>query len=126
MKPVEFKTQLAVVIEDEPNLSQIYSSAVEAAGFAARAFLDGEQGLNALKTLEPAIVVLDLHLPGVGGNKILEYIRADERLAGTKVILITADTGMANVLDAATDLTLLKPVSFHQLRDMAARLRDKS
>ncbi len=126
MKPVESKTQLAVVIEDEPNLSQIYSSAVEAAGFAARAFLDGEQGLNALKTLEPAIVVLDLHLPGVGGNKILEYIRADERLAGTKVILITADTGMANVLDAATDLTLLKPVSFHQLRDMAARLRDKS
>ncbi len=126
MKPVESKNQLAVVIEDEPNLSQIYSSAVEAAGFAARAFLDGEQGLNALKTLEPAIVVLDLHLPGVGGNKILEYIRADERLAGTKVILITADTGMANVLDAATDLTLLKPVSFHQLRDMAARLRDKS
>jgi DNA-binding response OmpR family regulator len=126
MKSVERKTPLAVVIEDEPNLSQIYSSAVEAAGYAAKAFLDGEQGLNALKELEPAIVVLDLHLPGVGGNKILEYIRSDKRLENTKVILITADTGMANMLDPDTDLTLLKPVSFHQLRDMAIRLRNQS
>jgi two-component system alkaline phosphatase synthesis response regulator PhoP len=126
MKFTERTSPLAVVIEDEPNLSQIYSSAVQAAGFYASAFLDGEQGLNALKTLVPAIVVLDLHLPGVGGNKILEYIRSDKRLENTKVILITADTGMANMLDPDTDLTLLKPVSFHQLRDMAIRLRDKS
>lgn len=126
MKSVDRETPLAVVIEDEPNLSQIYSHAVEAAGYAAQAFLDGEAGLNALKTLEPAIVVLDLHLPGVAGNQILEYIRSDKRLADTKVILITADTGMANMLDADTDLTLLKPVSFHQLRDMALRLRGKT
>jgi DNA-binding response OmpR family regulator len=117
---------LAVVIEDEPNLSQIYCRAVEAAEFTAKAFLDGGEALNALKTLVPAIVVLDLHLPGASGDEILNYIRSDHRLAKTKVILITADSGMAAVLDPDTDLTLLKPVSYHQLRDLAKRLREPS
>jgi len=115
---------LAVIIEDEPNLSQIYALAVEAAEFSAKTFLNGEEALNALKTLQPSIIVLDLHLPGVSGDEILKYIRSDKRLANTKVILITADSGMASVLDPETDLTLLKPVSYHQLRDLVKRLRE--
>lgn len=126
MSSIGGEAPLAIVIEDEPNLSQIYSRAMETAEFRTKAFLDGGEGLNALKTLEPAIVVLDLHLPGVTGDKILEYIRSQKRLANTKVILLTADAGMASMLDLETDLTLLKPVSFHQLCDMAMRLREQS
>jgi CheY-like chemotaxis protein len=114
---------LALIIEDEPNLSQIYSRALEAAQYRTMAFMNGEEGLNALKTLVPSVVVLDLHLPEVDGDQILGYIRSDPRLARTKVILTTADTIMANMLDADSDLTLLKPVSYHQLRDLAASLR---
>jgi CheY-like chemotaxis protein len=123
MKPVNSDAPLAVIIEDEPNLSQIYSRALEAAEYRTQAFLNGEEALAALKSLEPAVVVLDLHLPEVGGEQILSYIRSDPRLVRTKVILTTADTIMANMLDADSDLTLLKPVSYHQLRDLAASLR---
>jgi DNA-binding response OmpR family regulator len=126
MNPTEGETSLAVIVEDEPNLSQIYVRALEAAGFTSRAYLDGTEALNALKTLKPAAVVLDLHLPGVMGDEILKYIRSDERLADTKVIMITADPHMAAMLDATTDLTLLKPVSYFQLRDLAKRLRESS
>jgi DNA-binding response OmpR family regulator len=120
------ETHLAVIVEDEPNLSQIYIRAMEAAGFSPKAFLDGAEALNALKTLKPAAVVLDLHLPGVMGDEILRYIRSDERLAETKVIMITADSHMAAMLDVDTDLTLLKPVSYFQLRDLAKRMRETS
>jgi DNA-binding response OmpR family regulator len=114
---------LAFVVEDEPNLSQIYTRALEAAEFRAQAYLDGGEALEALKTIEPAVVVLDLHLPEVGGDEILGFIRAQQRLVATKVILITADNIRADMLDVHSDLTLLKPVSYHQLRDLAASLR---
>jgi two-component system phosphate regulon response regulator PhoB len=117
---------LALIIEDEPGLSEIYVHAMEAAGFTPQAFLDGAEALNALKTLKPVVIVLDLHLPGVMGDEILKYVRSEERLAQTKVIVISADSQMAGMLDATTDLTLLKPVSYFQLRDLAIRLRDSS
>jgi PAS domain S-box-containing protein len=113
---------LALVIEDDPNLSQIYCGAVEAAKYEAKAFLNGEEAFFALKSLEPAIVVLDLHLPGIAGEKILNYIRSERRLDNTRVITVTADSVMAAQLDQDSDLTLLKPVTYTQLRDLAMRL----
>jgi len=119
-------TPLALIIEDDPNLSNIYADAVKAAAYATRSILHGEEALNALKSVEPAIVVLDLHLPGASGEVILGYIRSQPRLVNTKVILVTADSVMASMLYPNSDLTLLKPVSYHQLRDLAARLRTGS
>jgi CheY-like chemotaxis protein len=67
-------------------------------------------------------VVLDLHLPGVSGRKLLDVIRADGRLTKTRVILATADYRTAEELRDSADLVLLKPISFKQLRDLSARL----
>jgi signal transduction histidine kinase/CheY-like chemotaxis protein len=113
---------LALVIEDDPNLSQIYCGAIEAANYEAKAFLNGEEAFYALKLLDPAIVVLDLHLPGIAGEQILNYIRSERRLDNTRVITVTADSVMATQLDQDSDLTLLKPVTYTQLRDLAMRL----
>ena len=64
-----------------------------------------------------------MHLPNVSGDTILHHIRADERLANTRVMLATADAYMAENLRDKSDLVLLKPISFTQLRDLAKRLR---
>jgi CheY-like chemotaxis protein len=53
----------------------------------------------------------------------LRQIRADARLAGTRVIIATADPLMAQTLNDAADLVLIKPISFSQLRDLAKQLR---
>ena len=124
MNPTDNESPLALVIEDDPNLSEIYLRAVKSAGFLVEAFLDGKEALDALETRQPKVIILDLHLPNVGGNKILDYVRSEERLKDTKVVLVTADTVMASYLDADSDLTLLKPVSYQQLRDLAIRLRE--
>lgn len=71
----------------------------------------------------PAVVVLDLHLPRISGEQILNHIRADSRLAHTCIIVATADPVKADALAEQTDLVLIKPISFGQLRDMAKRLR---
>jgi len=114
---------LALVIEDDADLATIFAEAIKTAGFETQVIRDGRTAIIQLGLLMPSIVVLDLHLPKVSGMDILKQIRADARLAKTRVILATADARMADMLQGQADLVLVKPVSFGQLRDLAARLR---
>ena len=113
----------ALIIEDDPDLATIFAEALQMAEFETEIVSDGQAALGRLAATTPAVVVLDLHLPHVSGPKILQQIRADRRLAKTRVLLATADALMAESLRREADLVLLKPISFHQLRDLAKRLR---
>jgi DNA-binding response OmpR family regulator len=112
----------ALIVEDETDLAIIFSKALQEAGFETQIVRAGDTALMWLTSTTPQIVVLDLHLPRVSGEEVLEQIRADERLAATKVIIATADPRMAETLQDRADLVLLKPIGFSQLRDLAARL----
>jgi DNA-binding response OmpR family regulator len=114
---------LALIIEDDDKLVTIYTQALKIAEFDTQYVCDGDAALELLDTIRPAIVLLDLHLPGTAGDKVLARIRRDERLKGTQVILATADQLMADMLIEQSDFVLEKPVSFGQLRDLAVRLR---
>lgn len=115
------KKKLALVIEDDPAQQTIFSRAVEMAGYTVEVIGQGEDALKRLAEVIPDLVVLDLHLPKVSGDEILATIRADERLATVPVILATADPLLAETLSDVSDLVLLKPISFTQLRDLASR-----
>lgn len=112
----------ALIVEDETDLAIIFSKALQEAGFETQIVRAGDTALMWLSSTTPQVVVLDLHLPRVSGEEVLEQIRADERLTTTKVIIATADPRMAETLQDSADLVLLKPIGFSQLRDLAARL----
>ena len=114
--------RLALIIEDDIDLSVIFSESLKAAGFVTEVVRDGGLAVERLATVQPEIVVLDLHLPNVSGEKLLTQIRKDPRLSATWVIICTADPRMADPLNDIADLVLIKPVSFSQLRDLAKRL----
>ena len=114
---------LALIVEDDPDAASIFSEALKAAEFNTEIVRTGDKALERLTVIQPAIVVLDMHLPHVAGPDILRHIRADPRLAKTQVMIATADPGMASTLHDQADLVLLKPISFSQLRDLAKRLR---
>jgi len=114
---------LALIIEDDRKLADIFSLALRSAEFETEVVHDGAQALTRLAAVVPAIIILDMHLPHISGKQILGQIQADERFARTRVIITTADALIAEDLQDDTDLVLLKPVSVTQLRDMASRLR---
>jgi CheY-like chemotaxis protein len=114
---------LALIVEDDDKLIDIFSQALTLAGFSTQASMNGRDAIELLKTIDPTIVLLDLHLPGAPGEKVLAVIRQDERLKGTQVILATADPSIADMLEDRSDYILQKPISFSQLRDLALRIR---
>ena len=113
---------LAFIIEDDPKLANIFAEALRGAGFETEIIQEGRTARDRLAETIPALVVLDLHLPYLSGEDLLFHIRADKRLAETRIILATADPRMAENLREEADLVLIKPISFVQLRDLAARL----
>ncbi len=111
-----------LVIEDNEDLATIFSAALEASGCETHIINDGQDALDYLGRARPQIIILDLHLPRVSGEIILRRIRADPAFAETRIVIATADPQMADMLHDESDLILLKPVSFTQLRDLSARL----
>lgn len=114
---------LAMVIEDNEDLNQIFTTALQRAGYRVDSLFNGATAQQRLTEVAPEIVILDLHMPDVDGNVILGQIRADKRLAHTRVILATADAAFAESLQPQADLVLLKPISFSQLSQLASRYR---
>lgn len=114
---------LALVIEDDPDIAHVFSFALQLAGYDARTIEDGGLAIEQLNILVPALVVLDLNLPHVSGESILQHIRSQARLANTRVIIATAKDRAAEFLHHEADMVLIKPISTNQLMELAARLK---
>ena len=126
----QVQQHLAVIIEDHADTAAVFVEALESAGFTTMVIGDGREALSQLPFLQPALIILDLQLPFVPGERVLAQIRGDERLARTRVVVVTAEQQLASHLAEKVDLVLLKPVPFGQLRELASRwqqwLRSKS
>jgi len=113
----------ALIIEDDPEIGKILSVSLQSK-FETQIIANGDVALSKLAQVVPALIILDLHLPNVSGMDILAQIRADQRFAGTRVILCTADSLGVESLRRQADFVLLKPISPSQLSELASRLID--
>lgn len=113
---------LALVIEDDLDAAFIFSTAMTENGYRVESIHDGAKAATYLQTVTPVVILLDLHLPNVGGSELLRQVRAAKHLEATKVVLITADPRTAENVEKDADLVLLKPVTFSQVRDLVKRI----
>ena len=117
---------LALIIEDDEDLSEIFGQALTAAGFTIEIIRDGLLAQERLKEIVPTVITLDMHIPHISGDILLAQIRADDRLAKTRVVVTTADAQMGEATRGNADLVLIKPITFSQLRDLTARLKPQN
>ncbi len=117
------KNPLALIIEDNEAVAEVFKVAIEQAHFEIELIRDGRTALDRLAVVTPAIVLLDMHLPHVSGEVILRHIRTEPRLAKTQVILATADLLRAETLGSEADFVLVKPFGFIQLHELAKQVR---
>ncbi|OGO76135.1 MAG: hypothetical protein A3K45_07875 [Chloroflexi bacterium RIFOXYC12_FULL_59_14] len=113
---------LALIVEDDEDLNEVFRQALAAAGFATESVYDGRTALEFLEKIAPSIVILDLHLPFVSGETILKKIHSTPSLENVRVVITTADAAAAEFLRDQADLVLVKPISYIQLRDLTKRL----
>ncbi|WP_164157903.1 response regulator transcription factor [Sandarakinorhabdus rubra] len=110
-----------LVVEDEPNLNRQLKQALEQAGYAVDAAVDGEEGHYLGSNEAYDAVILDLGLPEVDGLTVLERWRREGRVM--PVLVLTARDSWSDKvagLDAGADDYLAKPF---QTEELIARLR---
>lgn len=113
---------LALVIEDNPDIAEVFRVAFQRSHFEVEVLADGNEALNRLSDALPQVIILDLHLPGLHGTEILKRIRADDRLKDAHIIITSADPYLASKYREQADRVLIKPVSYGELRDLAISL----
>ncbi len=116
---------LALIIEDDEQLGEIFSETLHDVNMETRVVKDGENAMLILARVTPVLIVLDLHLPKYSGANIFSYIRNTTRLKDVWVIIATADPVQAAELNRSDErnlFTLIKPVSVEQLRQLALKV----
>lgn len=109
---------VVLVVEDDPDLADLYTASLEDA-FTVQTACDGQEAIKLLSD-EIDVVVLDRRMPNVTGDEVLTQIRA----AGCScfVIMASAVDRDSEPLDASFDDYLTKPISPIELRERIERL----
>ncbi|HET9691157.1 MAG TPA: response regulator transcription factor [Acidimicrobiales bacterium] len=113
-----------VVVEDDPNIADLVELYLRRDGWRVVQAPDGARGLAAVDRERPALVVLDVGLPGgIDGLEVCRQVRATPALASTPILMLTAlDTEVDRVLglELGADDYVTKPFS---PRELAARVK---
>ena len=78
----------------------------------------GAIGLEMALLHQPAVVLLDLHLPDINGDEVLRQLRADARTEAIPVVMVSADANdrqIQRLLEAGAAAYLTKPLDIHHL-----------
>jgi DNA-binding response OmpR family regulator len=112
-----------LVVDDDAVTRHILFDYLSRAGYQPVTASSGEEALERLKTLTPALVLLDLVLPDADGYEVLRAIRADDRVRDVPVVVLTAlegDEEIARAFEEGADDFLHKPF---RNAELVARIR---
>jgi DNA-binding response OmpR family regulator len=114
-----------LVADDDEDILILLSFHLERAGYQVVQARSGLEALEAARVLRPALAVLDVMMPGLGGFDVTREIRADARTRSMPVILLTARaqaTDVAQGLAAGADEYVKKPFDANDLKERVERL----
>ncbi len=113
-----------LVVEDDPSVRGLLHTLLSAEGYDVVTASDGLAGLVKAAATRPALMLLDLMMPDLGGARVLEEVRDDPDLADTPVIVVTgkvdAVPGMRDVL--GEDNVFVKPFAVAELLTRVAEI----
>jgi DNA-binding response OmpR family regulator len=87
-----------LMVDDRSRNLQLLSMILQPAGYRLMAVQDGERALNAARKGAPALILLDVMMPGMDGFEVCRRLKADPRTRETPVIFLTARTETADII----------------------------
>jgi len=116
-----------LVVEDDDDCRDGIMAYLSAEGFQVRAFADGQEALERIQEVPPALVLLDLRLPGVDGTALIKAVREGRRSSQKTPIYvisgaIDAQSGTDEAWGEKVDGVFEKPINFPFLLERVREL----
>jgi len=109
-----------LLVDDEEKQLRIIKSYLEKKGYVVETAIDGSQGLRLVADFKPDLMILDLMLPEISGEKVCQRVRMGSNLP---ILMLTAKGGEDDKIkgfEYGADDYLVKPFS---LRELLARIK---
>ena len=111
------------IIEDDPYQASLIDREIRKAGYRTNVAHDGVTGLNDVRRLHPALVMLDIMLPGMDGHDVCRRLREDPQTREIPIIMMSAlgtEKHKTEGLDLGADDYVVKPFG---LAELISRIR---
>jgi two-component system cell cycle response regulator DivK len=109
-----------LIVEDNEKNMKLVRDVLQATGYSTLEATTGEEAIELSLSQAPALVLMDVQLPGIDGVEALERLRQNERTASIPVLALTAQAMSGDrerFLEAGFDGYLAKPVDVGELSD---------
>jgi len=94
------KSYKILLIEDEPDLVDLFGSSLKSTGFQVVSIASGEEALATIKKIKPDLVLLDLIIPKKDGYEVLKEISCDQAIKNTLVYVFSNLTQKSEIARA--------------------------
>ena len=114
-----------LVVDDDDVIRQLITVTRALEGFEVTTAFDGQDCLNKVKQVKPAVITLDIMMPRLDGWEAASSLRADPETAGIKVVILSARAQEADLQRGTrigVDAYLTKPFDPDELIDTVRRL----
>ncbi len=114
-----------LVADDEPNIVISLEYLMKREGYDVLVATEGNQALEAIQREQPALVLLDVMMPGKTGFEVCQAVRADPALDGVRILMLTAkgrETDVSKGLALGANAYMTKPFSTRELVQKVAEL----
>lgn len=119
------KVPLILIVEDDPNSRKLLRDVLSTVGYETIEAETAEDGLRFARDCLPALILMDIRLPGMSGIEALHYLRGDPLTRAIPVVAVTASVMQAQkaqAVDAGFDGLEQKPVSVAALLATVRRI----
>ena len=79
-----------LIVDDEPDALELIKFNLENSGFDVVTAEDGEEGLQKARALLPALIILDVMMPGMNGMEVCKQLKREVNTASIPIIMLTA------------------------------------
>ncbi len=118
--------EIVQIIEDDFSKASLLDRTLRKARYRTNVALDGQLGLDDVKRLRPALILLNLRLPKLDGPEVCRQVRADPAIATTPIILLSDREPPAGGLGVDADDHMARPFTPREMLDrVGSALRRK-
>jgi DNA-binding response OmpR family regulator len=120
-----------LIVDDDPDSLDIVRTYLESLGYTVATAMDGKEALAKLEEVQPAVLLLDVMMPGMDGWEVARVVKNHPHFQSVRVIMMTARsdfTDKTEGLRAGADDYIVKPIQLEELgrrveRNLKARER---
>jgi CheY-like chemotaxis protein/signal transduction histidine kinase len=120
--------KILLIIEDDPNFAEFLFDFAHKQGFKSLIALDGQTGLDLVRTYKPDAIILDLNLPDITGWEVMQILKIEPTTRHIPIHIISADDEVLDAFRKGAIGYLTKPVtpdsltdSFHKIEQFIAK-----